>query len=447
VRIARIALAASLLLFSSTAAAQAGAGLGSPRGDEPRERAPEPPEPPEPPAAPERTPPAEAPGEPSGETPAEAPAETPAEAPAETPAETPGPTAPPAEADADVPPELADDEALEEVEPPPPPGAPGAEAAPEGERMRMLVVDAATFGIDPVVGRVASARMRATGEEMGYQVLSPEQTVAAAQQLRMPYPPTPADLWRVSWVARAHRGAFARIWAHAGQYVIEITVASLDGAGPFFARGTAGADDLREVVDRLTREAVPPPNVWTEGQAAAGRPGAAGTTGPRPGEAVVEPEPAPEERERRPEEPPAELRRWSLTLQTEGAIGASQDVFYNHLVGVRLDFRVTRSILLGAYVAYANLNGRDGRADNLLVMLQFENRIRIASDLDLTIPLRGAIGYLPFNGPVIRLAAGVSYAISPEWEIGADILVPTFWILPDRTAVSLNLGLEATYRF
>lgn len=344
----------------------------------------------------------------------------------------------------------------------PPPGVPApgegdtdrAAAPAEGERMRMLVIDAATFGIDAVVGRVASARMRRTGEEMGYQVLTGEQTVAAAQQLRMPYPPTPADLWRVSWIARAHRGAFARIWAHAGQYVIEITVASLDGAGPFFARGTAGSNDLREVVDRLLRSALPAPNVWSEESAQTGGQAAA-TTGPQPGDGPADElddfdrrgEGADEVGEEEDEEPEAELRRWSLTLQTEGAIGASQEVFYNHLVGLRLDFRITRNIILGAYAAYANLNAREGRASNLLFMLQFENRIRISSDLDLTIPLRGAIGYLPFNGPVIRLAAGLNYAVSPDWEIGADILVPTFWILPDRTAVSLDIALEATLRF
>lgn len=304
----------------------------------------------------------------------------------------------------------------------------------------MLVVDAATFGIDPLVGRVASATMRETAQAMGYRVLTAEETVSAAQQLRMPYPPTPADLWRVSWVARVHRGAFARIWAHAGQYVVEISVASLDGAGPFFARGTAGADDLRAVVERLLRQALPPPSAWNVSGAQAVDRAAAGEPEPEP-EPQREPEPE------TPEEPEAELRRWSLTLQTEAAFGASQEFFYNHLVGARLDFRITRTILLGAYVAYANLNGRDGRADNLLFMLQFENRIVLSNDLDLTIPLRGAVGYLPFNGPVIRLAAGLNLALSPQWEIGADLLTPTFWFIPGRTIISLDVGLEATYRF
>ena len=126
---------------------------------------------------------------------------------------------------------------------------------------------------------------------------------------------------------------------------------------------------------------------------------------------------------------------------------AAQEVYYNHLIGLRFDFRITRDILIGVYAGYANLNARDGRADNLLFMAQFENRIRISPDIDVTIPLRAAVGYLPFNGPVIRLSAGLNYAISEHWEIGADILTPTFWILPDRTAVSLNIALEGTYRF
>ncbi|MGE0788275.1 MAG: hypothetical protein AB7S26_21560 [Sandaracinaceae bacterium] len=348
--------------------------------------------------------------------------------------------------------ELAGDDA--DLGPPSDQGASGqgefeSPDADDPDRMRMLVIDAATFGIDPVVGRVASAQMRETGTDLGYEVLDQADTIAAAQQLTMPYPPTPADLWRVSWVARVHRGAFARIWAHAGQYVIEITVASLDGAGPFYARGASGADDLRETVDRLLRTALPLPHVWNEASGDAGTPSATEPTdgAGEPTSELDDPSGGSPGRRGATSEPEPELRRWSLTVQTEAVFGASQDFFYNHLIGVRLDFRITSTILLGAYVAYANLNARNDRAHNLLVMLQFENRIRISNDIDLTIPLRGAIGYLPFNGPVIRLAAGLNYAFTPDFEMGIDLLTPTFWILPDRTAVSLDVAVEGTLRF
>ena len=348
---------------------------------------------------------------------------------------------------------------------PEPPGTP--EAQPEAtseqpppqpaERRRLVVVDVASYGIDPVVGRVATQVLRRTGESMGYDVVDAATTVAAAQRLRMPYPPTPADLWRVTWVAQAHRGAFARVWAAEGRYVVELTVASLDGQGPWFGRDTAGADDLRQVIERLLRAALPTPDVWQEGQQPPRSPVQVTGAGARPPlPATVRPPLRPNGRRDlgdptgrtgrwRPPEP--ELRRWTLVLQTEASIGTSEGSYYNHLVGARLDFRILRDLLLGAYVAYVNLQGRDDRVSNLFFLLQGEYRIRPVATLDLSIPLRIGVGYLPFNGPVLRVAAGVNYALTPNWEIGADLITPTFFFLPDRVAVSMDIALEVGYRF
>jgi hypothetical protein len=319
--------------------------------------------------------------------------------------------------------------------------ASGVAAVPEGPRRRLIVIDVATYGIDPVVGRVATDRIRRTGGELGYEVLDAATTVASAQRLRMAYPPTPADLWRVTWVAQAHRGAFARIWAAEGRYVIEVMVASLDGSGPFFGRETAAAADLREVIDRLVRQSLPPPSQWQETQQVA----SIGQQAPPPGRARPREELAhPGGIGVRLPDPP--IRRFQVTLQTEAVIGTTQGGFYNHMVGARFDIRITRDLLIGAYLAYTNLQGRNDRAHNLLVMLQGEQRIRVSPALDLTIPIRVGLGYLPFNGPVIRVAAGINYPISPDFEIGADLIAPTFWILPDDVAISLDIGLEATYR-
>ena len=151
-----------------------------------------------------------------------------------------------------------------------------------------------------------------------------------------------------------------------------------------------------------------------------------------------------EEDRRRTEE--ALRYRWHLVLQTEGAIGTSQDGFYNHLVGGRIDFRVSRAILFGVYFAYANLAGKDGRADNIYFSLMVEDRIRISSSSDISIPLRLSVGYLPYNGPVIRLSAGLNIPLSSRFQLGFDLLAPTFWILPERTAVSLNIAAEIILR-
>ncbi len=61
-------------------------------------------------------------------------------------------------------------------------------------------------------------------------------------------------------------------------------------------------------------------------------------------------------------------------------------------------------------------------------------------------PIRAAIGYLPFNGPVLRLSAGINIPLSSRIELGFDILTPTFWFLPDQTVVSLNVAAELIYR-
>jgi hypothetical protein len=379
-------------------------------------------------AAPVPTPPSESTAPPDA-TPPDGATEAPPDGPETAPETTP-----------EIPPEGATEPAGEPATPDP--DGPGTTPI-------ALVIDAAAYGVDPVVGQHVTRRMRMTAEEMGYVVVSPEDTVAAAQRVRMPYPPSPADLWRVTYVGRARRGAFARVWAHQGRYVFELSVASLDGSGPFFARGTSGAEDLHEVVAQLTRDALPAVEQWdAEGYtryALAPTATPAPTTPPAPTAGVV---PAPGsrvviERRRRDNRPG---RRFDLALQTEVGIGVD-DRFANVLVGGRVGVRITNTIAVGVQLAYANLRGRGERASNVLPMLMVENRIRISRRSDITVPLRFAIGYLPFNGPVVRFSAGLNVPLSSRVELQADILAPTFWILPDeRTAVSLNPALELIVR-
>jgi hypothetical protein len=308
------------------------------------------------------------------------------------------------------------------------------------------VIDAAPYGVDPVVGRYVSQTMRTTAAQLGYDVLTPAQSVEAAQRVRMTYPPAPADLWRATWSAGAARGAFARVWAYRGEYVVEITVASADGGGPFFARGSAPAAGLVALVDRLTREALPPPGVSTA-------PGALPAPGvvPSPGtpagpsanlEDGDDETPEPTRRRRR-----GRARRWVVSGRTDFAFGASRDFFFNALLGARIDYRITPDIRVGAYLGYANLRGKDGRASNLLMLAQIEDRVRISASTDLRVPLRLGLGYLPQNGPVVRLAAGLGFPIGNRWEMTFDLLAPTFWVLPERTVVSLDLAAELGYRF
>src|SRR5262249_11226363 len=119
--------------------------------------------------------------------------------------------------------------------------------------------------------------------------------------------------------------------------------------------------------------------------------------------------------------------------------------FFNQLVGARADYRFTEELALGAYVGYANLKGQDGRAHNVLTSLEFECRPRLDASKRLGLPLRFATGYLPNNGPVLRLSIGLSYPLSQHVDVVLDAFTPTFWVIRDRTVASLGGAFEMSW--
>jgi hypothetical protein len=129
-------------------------------------------------------------------------------------------------------------------------------------------------------------------------------------------------------------------------------------------------------------------------------------------------------------------------------VGITPGPFYNHLVGVRLDYAFTPSFSLGPYLAYANLKGPDGgRANNALALLTLSYRAVPKAGRALGIPFRFSSGYLPENGPVLRGSVGLSYASSDRWEFSLDLLSPTVWIVRGQGALSLDVALELSYAF
>jgi hypothetical protein len=134
-----------------------------------------------------------------------------------------------------------------------------------------------------------------------------------------------------------------------------------------------------------------------------------------------------------------------FALRIEPAFGVSGGQFYNQLAGARVDARFTDKVALGAYLGYANLKGQEGRANNVLPALELEYRPSFGTSSAFGLPLRFATGYLPKNGPVLRLSLGISYAVTPKFDLVLDAFTPTFWVIRDRTVVSLGAGLEASW--
>jgi hypothetical protein len=133
-----------------------------------------------------------------------------------------------------------------------------------------------------------------------------------------------------------------------------------------------------------------------------------------------------------------------LAIQTEAAGGVVTGRFYNQLVGLRLDAQFSPRVSLGGYLGYVNLKGKDGRAGDLLPYAQLEYRTGAPGDA-VRIPLRFASGYLPSNGPVVRLAAGLAFALTPRVDLVTE-LGPMIWVTNNQTLLSMNLALELAFR-
>jgi len=132
-----------------------------------------------------------------------------------------------------------------------------------------------------------------------------------------------------------------------------------------------------------------------------------------------------------------------LAFQTEAAFGELTGSFHNQLVGARVDLQFSPRVSCGGYLGYASLKGKDGRASNVLPYAQVEYALPLGGDgARVRVPLRFASGYLPHNGPVVRMAAGLAVALGPKVDLVTELLAPMFWVTNDQMLLSMNLALE-----
>jgi hypothetical protein len=142
--------------------------------------------------------------------------------------------------------------------------------------------------------------------------------------------------------------------------------------------------------------------------------------------------------------PPSAPLALRLAVETEGAFGLYPGGFYNQLAGARLDLRASPHVSFGAYAGYANLKGKEGRAHDVLGYAQVEYMAG-APGARVRVPLRFASGYLPRNGPVVRVAAGLAFALTPKVDLVTELLAPMFWVTRDQTVLSTNVSLELAF--
>jgi hypothetical protein len=252
-----------------------------------------------------------------------------------------------------------------------------------------------------------------------------------------------ADLWRVLQNSPNERAVSALAWAEHGRYVVQVRVACRDGSGPFYAQGTAGAEQLEAMTTGLLQQALP----VARGAAAPPRANGAPVPSSAPAAApTVEPVPAQASVESEAAAPPAPLRL-RAAVREELALGIAHDGFVNDLIGARIDVGLSETLWLGAHLGYANLAGRAGRVHSVLPYVQLEQRIPLGSGRALALPLRFAAGYLARNGGFLRLSSGLAVPLGVHSELVFDLLAPTFWSTPDAVLFSLDLSVELALRF
>jgi hypothetical protein len=279
----------------------------------------------------------------------------------------------------------------------------------------IAVVETRTAGVLPEAGNAATRQLYATVARLGYRTIPDTVTTALAARIP-PGGPTPADLLRIATDAHADRAIEAMLGTRDGRYVVSLTLANADRTGPFFASESADAAALEGTVDQMARKllpAAPPPEATA----------------------------APADDSTRPDEDLGPR----LAIQTEGAFGLGQHFFYNHLAGARLDYGFPGDFAIGGYLGYANLKGKDGRTNNVLPYAQVEYRIHWSSTSSVRIPVRLGSGYLPKNGPFLRLAAGPSFRLGESVRLGFDLLAPTIWIVRNSTVFSMDVAAEVSF--
>lgn len=370
----------------------------------------------------------------------------------QTPSLHPPPPTPPAPAQATPTPPTPAQPA--QTTPPPPPGAATTPPAPPAASVqnangpRTAVIDAAPIGVDPAAAAFVTRILRAVVSDAGFAVIPTPELYAAAQRLQLPFPVPAEGIYLLERALQAPLALTAEVRASRGLYVVRVRVRVAVEPTERVREVSANQFQLEDQLRAALPEMLVPPDPTRTAAATQGTQGPQGAnppdgTNPQPGAgagAGTTPEqPLALPRRRRVRVHP---RRWELSLGPTFAFGPGRDAFFNFLASARVGFFPQDRFGFTLTVSYANLRGSEGRVSNVLFMAGVETSVDLAPSIKLFIPLRAEGGYLPLNGPVFRVTAGLSWQFARRWRLEADLLSPTLWILPETTPVSLDLGVR-----
>jgi len=310
----------------------------------------------------------------------------------------------------------------------------------------MAVVDAAPIGVDSTAAQFVTGVLRSAIGAAGFQVIPTNELYDAARRIGLPFPVPEEGLVMLERALQAPAGATAEVRAANGLYVVRLRVRVASERRERVRDVSAGQFQLEDVIRAALPALLVPPSADGEpppGTVAAAPPeGPQGPPGPQaqPGQPAQPGAPGqtpPAARRRRVRAHP---RSWEIGAGGLVALGPGRDSFVNGIAAVRAAWFPHDRVGISATVAYANLNGREGRVSNVLLLAGVETAVDLVPSARVFIPLRAEVGYLPLNGPVFRVTAGVAFQVARRVRIEVDLLSPTLWVLPESTPVSLDLG-------
>jgi hypothetical protein len=336
--------------------------------------------------------------------------------------------------------------------------APTGETAPDGgvpwdpdaasptrsmvTNVRVVLVDTAPIGVDPAAATFVNAQLSDALRSYGYSVVPSEELYAAARQMGLAFPVPEVGLVALNVFLRSTIAIQCELRARAGFYFATLRIRQTDETRERSLSVVANqwtlGDRLRESLLRLLRGA--DGGAVTEGSPSLpNTPVITPSTGYYYGGAPINAPPRPAVW--------IHPRAVDVAGFAWAAFNPGRDPFTNFLLGARVAWFPWDRVGFSASLAYTNLRGRTRRVSNVLPMVGIETGVDLIPQIGLFVPMRFEAGYLPFNGPVLRLSAALSVRLNDSMRLELDLVQPTIWWINELVVATLDVGAQFVLQF
>lgn len=305
---------------------------------------------------------------------------------------------------------------------------------------RVVLVDTAPIGVDPAAGTFVNSVLQQQFAQLGFTLVAQDELYATARRLALAFPVPEQGLATLGRELNAEMVFACDLRARSGYYFATVRVRRSDESAErslavVATQWTLG-DRVREAVLLLLRGANQT-GVTTASPSSTDPNAAIITPSYYTGNVTV------------PAAPPVLVhpRPFELGLLAHGAFNPGRDPYTNFLAGARFAYFPLDRLGISGSLQYANLRGRTGRVNNLLPLIGVETAVDLVPSVGLFVPVRAELGYLPFNGPVIRFTAGLAFTVYRQLRIELDFVQPTIWWVNENASVSLDVGAYLTWTF